>query len=128
MAGDYQKIDIYVEHEGKINVTGELSIPELADLVTAPLAENAIGMKDGKQYKWNKNTGLWEAVGSSSESLEVSAATSSADLSKSVMNATYEGFNTVVFTNLTDYPDNVLVAQRIGSDNWFINLYGNKLT
>lgn len=64
MAGEYQKVDLYLEHQGKINVTGELAVPLISDLEAEPLMTNAIGMKDGILYIWNGT--YWIASGSDS--------------------------------------------------------------
>ena len=128
MAGDYQELNSYLQHNGKITVVGELSIPELDDLVTPPLADNAIGMKNGIQYKWNRIVEAWEAVSVDGYTVQVDTSINSDTITNAYMNTNYSGYNAVIFTNLSDYPDNVMEVKRIGPAVWYSNLYANKLT
>jgi|SRR3954469_6172474 hypothetical protein len=127
MAVEYQKSYLDIEHDAKISVTGEFSLPELVDLITPPVGENAIGMKEGLQYKWNRITMVWEPVGGGVDAIEVSTAFDSSAITSQFLTATYPDQKKIIFTNLTDLPDNVMTVNQTTSGEWYANLYSNKL-
>lgn len=126
MANEYQDINLNARHKGKLNMTGELSIPELPDLITAPLGENAIGMKNGVTYHWNRILSEWQPIGTPGAEVEYSSAITSVEITSQFMDATFPDNKVVLFSNITDYPDQVAAVQKY-TTGWFLNLYGNKL-
>lgn len=109
-------------------------LPPVDDTEDAPI-------RDG-QHRYNNTTGLpeygkggdWFPYGSgSSVSEKNSTAIASTDIDKSYMNDQYPDVpedTIVLFTNLTDLPDNIAFVQKYDADNqdWYILLYANKLT
>ncbi|SEV88989.1 hypothetical protein SAMN05428988_0165 [Chitinophaga sp. YR573] len=125
---DFQDINVWQKLNGKIQAMNEFSLPEIADGFPDPTSDNAVGMKDGVQYKWNRLTSIWEPLGGDIRSVEIDTPTDSDALTKAYMNTTYPDNKIVTFTTLTNYPDQIAVLQRVGLSDWYINLYGNKLT
>jgi hypothetical protein len=127
---EFQKIALWQQLDGKINAMNEFSLPEIPDGFPAPETANAVGLKNGIAYKWNRIISAWEPMSNDPASVEVEIddpIDSDVVITKSYMNTTYPGKTKVTFTNLTNYPGNVLIATRIGTDDWYTNLYSNKL-
>lgn len=59
---NYQDVNAHISYKGNIKMEGEFAVPTLQDLVTAPESDNAIGIYDGKLYKWNPNTSIYDPI------------------------------------------------------------------
>src|SRR6185295_12797515 len=76
----------------RLDVSGELNIPELPDITTPPINPNAIGVFNNVMYKWNSDTSIWDELSISRSTITIGfedALMASTDVTRTYLNTMY---------------------------------------